>query len=70
MLNGAERPLIVSGQGVTIARAEKELRELAEKANIPVATSLLGIGTFPSTHALSLSWGGMHGEAYCNYAKS
>lgn len=68
LLNGAERPLIVSGQGVTIARAEKELRELAEKANIPVATSLLGIGTFPSTHPLSISWGGMHGEAYCNYA--
>lgn len=68
LLNNAERPLIVSGQGVSIARAEKELRELAEKANIPVATSLLGIGTFPSTHGLSISWGGMHGEAYCNYA--
>ncbi len=68
LLNNAERPLIVSGQGVTIARAEKELRELAEKANIPVATSLLGIGTFPTTHPLSISWGGMHGEAYCNYA--
>lgn len=68
LLNEAKKPLIVSGQGVTIARAEKELRELAEKANIPVATSLLGIGTFPATHPLSIDWGGMHGEAYTNYA--
>ncbi len=68
LLNEATQPVIVAGQGVSIARAEKELRQLAEKANIPVATSLLGIGTFPSTHPLSISWGGMHGEAYCNYA--
>ena len=68
LINEAQRPVIVSGQGVTIAKAEAELRQLAEKANIPVATSLLGIGTFPSTHPLSLSWGGMHGEAYCNFA--
>ena len=68
LLNEAKKPLIVSGQGVSIARAEKELRQLAEKANIPVATSLLGIGTFPATHPLAISWGGMHGEAYTNYA--
>jgi acetolactate synthase I/II/III large subunit len=68
LLNEAKQPLIVAGQGVSIAKAEKELRQLAEKANIPVATSLLGIGTFPTTHPLSISWGGMHGEAYCNYA--
>lgn len=68
MLNEAQRPVIVAGQGVSMAGAEAELRQLAEKANIPVATSLLGIGTFPSTHPLSISWGGMHGEAYCNYA--
>ena len=68
LLNEAQRPVIVAGQGVSMAGAEAELRQLAEKANIPVATSLLGIGTFPSTHPLSLSWGGMHGEAYCNYA--
>jgi acetolactate synthase-1/2/3 large subunit len=68
LVNEAQRPIIVSGQGVSIARAEAELRQLAEKANIPVATSLLGIGTFPSTHPLSISWGGMHGEAYTNYA--
>jgi acetolactate synthase I/II/III large subunit len=68
LLNEATKPVIVAGQGVSIANAEKELRQLAEKANIPVATSLLGIGTFPSTHPLSISWGGMHGEAYCNFA--
>jgi len=68
LINEAQRPVIVAGQGVSMARAEAELRQLAEKANIPVATSLLGIGTFPSTHPLSISWGGMHGEAYCNFA--
>ena len=68
LLNEATQPVIVAGQGVSIARAEKELKQLAEKANIPVATSLLGIGAFPGTHPLSISWGGMHGEAYCNYA--
>jgi acetolactate synthase-1/2/3 large subunit len=68
LLNESKKPIIVAGQGVSIAKAEKELRQLAETANIPVATSLLGIGTFPSTHPLSISWGGMHGEAYCNFA--
>ncbi len=68
LLNEAERPLIVAGQGVSIAKAERELRQLAEVANIPVATSLLGIGTFPATHPLSISWGGMHGEAFTNFA--
>ncbi len=68
LINEAQRPVIIAGQGVSIARAEAELRQLAEKANIPVATSLLGIGTIPATHPLSISWGGMHGEAYCNYA--
>ena len=68
LINEAQRPVIIAGQGVSMARAEAELRQLAEKANIPVATSLLGIGTIPSTHPLSSSWGGMHGEAYCNYA--
>ena len=68
LINEAQRPVIVAGQGVSMARAEAELRQLAEKANIPVATSLLGIGAIPATHPLSISWGGMHGEAYCNYA--
>ncbi len=68
LINESERPLIVAGQGVSIAQAEAELRNLAEKANIPVATSLLGISAFPETHPLSLGMGGMHGEAFTNYA--
>ncbi len=68
LINEAERPLLVAGQGVSIAQAEAELRQLAEKANIPVATSLLGISTFPETHPLSIGMGGMHGEAFTNYA--
>ena len=44
LINEAQKPVIVAGQGISIARAEKELRQLAERANIPVATSLLGIG--------------------------
>ena len=68
LINEAERPLIVAGRGVAIARAEAELRQLAEKANIPVATSLLGISTFPETHPLSIGMGGMHGEAFTNFA--
>jgi acetolactate synthase I/II/III large subunit len=68
LLNAAERPLIVAGQGVLIAHAEAELRELAERASIPVASSLLGLSAFPATHPLALGMGGMHGEAYTNYA--
>jgi acetolactate synthase-1/2/3 large subunit len=68
LINEAERPLLVAGHGIAIARAEAELRQLAEKANIPVATSLLGISTFPETHPLSVGMGGMHGEAFTNYA--
>jgi len=68
LINEAQRPLIVAGRGITIAAAETELRQLAEKAGIPVATSLLGLGTFPETHPLSVGMGGMHGEAFTNYA--
>jgi len=68
LLNHAERPLILAGHGVLIARAETELRHLAEKINTPVATSLLGISAFPQTHPLYIGWGGMHGEAYTNFA--
>jgi acetolactate synthase-1/2/3 large subunit len=66
MINEAERPLIIAGHGVILANVEDALAELATKANIPVATTLLGIGAFPETHALSLRMLGMHGEAYTN----
>jgi acetolactate synthase-1/2/3 large subunit len=68
LINDAERPLIVAGQGISISGAELELRTLAEKASIPVASSLLGIGTLSETHPLSVGMGGMHGEMFTNYA--
>ncbi len=68
MINGAERPVIIAGRGVIISKAFEELRELAEKAQIPVITTFLGIGSFPETHVLSFGWLGMHGMAYANKA--
>jgi acetolactate synthase-1/2/3 large subunit len=67
-INGAERPIIIAGRGVIISKAFAELRELAEKAQIPVITTFLGIGCFPETHVLSFGWLGMHGMAYANKA--
>jgi acetolactate synthase-1/2/3 large subunit len=68
LLNRAKTPLILSGHGVILAGAEAELRQLAEKAHIPVVTTLLGISALPETHPLCLGMGGMHGEAYANKA--
>jgi acetolactate synthase-1/2/3 large subunit len=68
LINQAETPLILAGHGVILAEAEAELRQLAEKAQIPVVTTLLGISTLPETHSLCLGMGGMHGEAYANKA--
>jgi acetolactate synthase-1/2/3 large subunit len=68
MLGEAERPLIIAGHGVILAGAEGALQELVEKGNIPVVTTLLGIGTLPETHPLCLGMAGMHGEAYTNLA--
>ncbi|MEA3407536.1 MAG: biosynthetic-type acetolactate synthase large subunit [Chloroflexota bacterium] len=68
MINKAQRPLLLAGRGVIVAGAEKELRALAEKAQIPVVTTLLGKSSIPETHELCLGMGGMHGEAYVNHA--
>jgi len=68
MTNRAERPVIIAGRGVIISQAFAELRELAEKAQIPVITTLLGIGCFPETHILSFGMLGMHGMIYANKA--
>ncbi|MCD6519698.1 MAG: biosynthetic-type acetolactate synthase large subunit [Anaerolineae bacterium] len=68
MINEAQRPLFVAGQGVLISGAERELRALAEKAQIPVVTSLLGKSAIPESHPLCLGMGGMHGEAFVNHA--
>lgn len=68
LINKAARPVILSGRGVIISGAYAELKELAEKAQIPVVTTLLGISCFPENHMLSLGMLGMHGMAYANLA--
>lgn len=62
MINHAERPLILAGHGVLISKAEKELKEFAEKTGIPVAMTLLGLSSFPSDHRLFTGMLGMHGN--------
>ena len=64
----AERPLIISGHGVIISRAYDEVRELAERAQIPVITTLLGISSFPTRHSLNAGMPGMHGLASASLA--
>ncbi len=68
LINEARQPIIIAGRGVIISGAYAELRQLAEKAQIPVVTTLLGIGCFPESHILSFGMLGMHGMAYANMA--
>ncbi len=68
MINAAQRPVLYVGGGVIISRAWPEVRQLAEKGNIPVTTTLLGLGAFDENSPLSLHMLGMHGSAYANYA--
>ena len=70
MIEKSKRPVIYSGGGIIISGAYKELQTLAEKASIPVTTTLMGKGGFPETHKLSLGMLGMHGTRYANYAVS
>ena len=66
----SNRPLIIAGKGVIDSGACAELKELAEKAQIPVVNTLLGLGSFPGTHVLCLGMLGMHGLAHANMAVS
>jgi acetolactate synthase I/II/III large subunit len=68
LINAAERPLILAGHGVMLSGAEREILALAEKARIPIAVTLLGIGGVPASHPLNLGMMGMHGEAWVNTA--
>ena len=68
LINEAKRPVILAGHGVIISRAFKELQELAEKAQIPVITTLLGRSAFPDAHVLFVGMPGMHGVAYASLA--
>lgn len=62
------RPCLYVGGGIITSEADKELLAVAEKFNIPVTTTLMGIGAFPEDHRLALKWLGMHGTFYANYA--
>jgi acetolactate synthase-1/2/3 large subunit len=68
LINEAKQPVIIAGRGVNISGAHAELKALAETAQIPVITTLLGISCFPESHALSYGMLGMHGMAYANMA--
>jgi acetolactate synthase-1/2/3 large subunit len=68
LINEAQKPVILSGRGVIISGAYDEMKELAETAQIPVVTTLLGISGFPDSHILSYGWLGMHGMTYANLA--
>jgi len=64
----AKQPVIIAGGGVLSVEASDELLAIAEKAGIPVATTLMGKGAFPGEHPLSLGMTGYHGTRYANYA--
>ncbi len=68
LIDQAERPVILAGHGVIFSEAFAEVRELAEKAQIPVITTLLGISGFPDDHVLCVGMPGMHGMAYASLA--
>jgi acetolactate synthase-1/2/3 large subunit len=68
LIRNAKRPVILAGHGVMEANAMEQLRTLAERAQIPVALTLLGLGGFPASHPLNLGMMGMHGESWVNHA--
>ncbi len=68
LIRTAERPMILAGHGVIESGAMDQIRALAERAQVPVALTLLGLGGFPASHPLNLGMMGMHGEAWVNHA--
>src|SRR5512133_1664652 len=68
LIRHAKRPLILAGHGIQMSGARAEVLTLAERADIPFALTLLGLGAVPATHPLSLGMMGMHGEAWVNKA--
>ena len=68
LINEASRPVILAGHGILISGAMAQVRELAERAGIPVAVTLLGIGSVPAGHPLNMGMMGMHGESWVNRA--
>ncbi len=67
-IEAAHRPVIYAGGGIVLSDAHEELRQLAEKTNMPVTTTLMGLGGFPGTHPLFIGMPGMHGSKAANYA--
>ncbi|MCK4999720.1 MAG: biosynthetic-type acetolactate synthase large subunit, partial [Anaerohalosphaera sp.] len=67
-INNAKRPVLYVGGGIISSGASAELRQFAEKANVPVTTTLLAMGVFDQTKPGSLNMLGMHGAAYANFA--
>jgi len=68
LIAAAKKPVIYAGGGIISGDAHRELTAFAEKVNVPVATTLMGVGAFPENHPLSMRWFGMHGSAYGNWA--
>ncbi len=68
MIRASRRPVILAGHGVILAGAAPALKAFAEKARIPVASTLLGLGAFPGGHPLFLGFMGMHGSPWTNLA--
>jgi acetolactate synthase-1/2/3 large subunit len=67
-INDSARPVLYAGGGVIIANASDQMREFAQKAHLPVTTTLLGLGSYDQNRCESLDMLGMHGTAYANYA--
>jgi acetolactate synthase I/II/III large subunit len=67
LIHNAKRPVILAGHGIIVSGAVREVRDFAERAGIPVALTLLGLGAFPASHPLNLGMMGMHGEAWVNH---
>jgi acetolactate synthase-1/2/3 large subunit len=70
LIDAAQKPLLYVGGGAIAANAHAQIQELAERFQIPVTTTLMGIGAFDEHHPLSVGMLGMHGSAYANYAVS
>jgi acetolactate synthase-1/2/3 large subunit len=68
LINEAKQPVIIAGRGTIVSQAYEELKELAEKAQIPVVHTLLGLSSFPGNHILNLGMLGMHGTPCANMA--
>jgi acetolactate synthase-1/2/3 large subunit len=68
LITAAKRPVILAGHGIICADARAQVLDFAERRHIPVASTLLGLGAFPTYHPLSLGMMGMHGESWVNNA--